>query len=147
MVRTLTSKWLTFKAQGHSNVRATHRTTLEITKESYLTPRGDCIIGVSSEYGVADLPEWFKKAAQKEDSIIVMIICSDNICDSVIGRGHPKLSFDDPLRIVVRRSSYIDSKTIMIRANKSARDLRRDLIRKLHSGEELIVYLTVLNTP
>jgi len=147
MVKTITSKWLIFKAYGHSNVRATHKTTLEITKEDYLTPRGDCIIGISSEYGAKDLPKWFKKAAQHEDSTIVMIICSGDICDSVTGKGHPKLTFEDPLRLVVRRSRYIDSKTLMINANKSARDLRRDLIEKLKRREELLIYLTVLDAP
>ncbi|RLF17024.1 MAG: DUF371 domain-containing protein, partial [Thermoprotei archaeon] len=31
-------------AWGHPNIRALHRSTMEITKEPYVTPRGDCII-------------------------------------------------------------------------------------------------------
>jgi len=29
---------------GHENIRSNHKKTIEITKESHLTPRGDCIV-------------------------------------------------------------------------------------------------------
>jgi hypothetical protein len=31
---------ITIHARGHENVRATHATTIEVTKEEHLTPRG-----------------------------------------------------------------------------------------------------------
>ena len=34
----------TLEAYGHRNIRATHRSTFELTKDDYLTHRGDCII-------------------------------------------------------------------------------------------------------
>ena len=34
----------TFKAFGHINVLADHKTTLEITKDSHITKNGNCII-------------------------------------------------------------------------------------------------------
>ena len=49
-------RWFVFEAWGHVNVRATHRSTFEVTREPSLTPRGDCIVGVSSEVGAAGLP-------------------------------------------------------------------------------------------
>lgn len=142
----MASRWIRFKAVGHRNVKGTHRTTLEITRESYLTPRGDCIIGVSSEASLRDLPEWFKQAAKKPDTIIIMVLCSRGICDSIVGKGHHDLSFDDPTRIVVRKSNYVDAKTLMVKANKSAKDVRRDLIEELKDEAILNVYLTVLDT-
>jgi hypothetical protein len=33
---------------GHENIRSNHQKTIEITKESHLTPSGDCIIGVNA---------------------------------------------------------------------------------------------------
>ena len=36
-------------ARGHPNIRATHKTTLEVTKEKELSPRGDCIIGICAD--------------------------------------------------------------------------------------------------
>ena len=46
---------------GHENIRSNHQKTIEITKESHLTPRGDCIVGVNAKYSCADLPEELKK--------------------------------------------------------------------------------------
>ncbi|HIP75502.1 MAG TPA: DUF371 domain-containing protein, partial [Thermococcus paralvinellae] len=36
---------------GHENIKATHKSTLEITKEDFLTPRGDCIICIKADKG------------------------------------------------------------------------------------------------
>ena len=42
-------------AKGHKNILATNRNTVEITRESHLSKRGDCIIAVASNKGVGDL--------------------------------------------------------------------------------------------
>ena len=47
-------------AFGHKNVRATHRTTLEITKDEELSVRGDCIVAVAADKGFFDLKPKFK---------------------------------------------------------------------------------------
>ena len=39
---------------GHENIRSNHQKTIEITKESHLTPRGDCIVGVNAKYSCSD---------------------------------------------------------------------------------------------
>ena len=144
MAGTIESRWFVFEAQGHVNVRARHKTTLEVTREDYLTPRGDCIVGVSSEVGAAGLPDWIRRAVRDPESIVVMVLCAGGVCDSVTGHGDPGLTLDDPDRIVVRRSSYVDGKTLMVRASKAARDLRRDLVEALQTGARLRVAVTVL---
>ncbi|MEM2023054.1 MAG: DUF371 domain-containing protein [Archaeoglobaceae archaeon] len=63
----------TIFARGHKNLRATHRTTLEVTKESYLTPRGNCIVGVKASSSARDLPEWLKKEIKSDK----MFFCGD----------------------------------------------------------------------
>ena len=45
---------------GHENIRSNHKKTIEITKESHLTPRGDCIVGVNANSSCSDLPEKLK---------------------------------------------------------------------------------------
>ena len=45
---------------GHENIRSNHKKTIEITKESHLTTRGDCIIGVRANSSCADLPDALK---------------------------------------------------------------------------------------
>lgn len=132
-----------FQASGHPNIRAKHRTTLEITKESHVTPRGDCIVGVNSEIAARDLPEWFKEEAKK-GSYILLVLCSNSICDSVIGTGTPSLSFSDDTKMVFRRSTYSGPETVMVKASKAAGDLRRDLVDSLVKGGTLEAYLILI---
>ncbi|MCE4599970.1 MAG: DUF371 domain-containing protein [Desulfurococcales archaeon] len=148
-MREIEGKWIVFTAWGHENVKALHKTTLELTRESHLTPRGDCIVGVRSELAVGDLPGWFKARARDPESIIVLVLCSarEEVCDSIVGSGHPGLSFEDGIRMIVRKSTYVDGRTLMVRASKSARDLRRDLVRALARGDRLEAYLTVIKKP
>ena len=138
------SRWIRFNAWGHHNVRATHRSTLEITRDEDLTPRGDCIIGVKSTLSTLSLPDWFKEYARRDDSIIVLVLCSGGYCDSIVGRGSRGLLLSDPTRIIVRRSSFIEPATLMINASKSAVDLDRRLVSSLRTGSMLEAYLTVI---
>lgn len=130
-----------FKARGHVNVRATHRSTFEVTVDDYLTPRGDCIIGISSELSPATLPEWLKEVIASDDSVVVVILCSGGVCDSVIGRGSSRMTLTDSRRMVFRKSSYVGPETVMVNASKAAVDLRRDLVSRLASGGDLTVIL------
>ena len=52
---------LTIPFTGHEQVLSLHEKTLEITKESNLTPQGDCIVGVNSGISCIDLPEKMKE--------------------------------------------------------------------------------------
>ncbi|MCX8196302.1 MAG: DUF371 domain-containing protein [Acidilobaceae archaeon] len=142
-MRLLELRAITFKARGHPNVRATHRSTLEITKEEHLTPKGDCIVGVSAELSPADLPRELKEAMAGE-ALIIAVLCVRNICDVVTGRGSPRLELSDERKMVFRKSSYVGPETVMIGADKAAKDLKRELIDLLSRGEELTVTLIVL---
>ncbi|KUO85763.1 MAG: hypothetical protein AT709_05205 [Caldivirga sp. MG_3] len=42
-------------ARGHVNVMATHRNTLEITRDDYVTKRGDCIVACCADKAALDL--------------------------------------------------------------------------------------------
>ena len=52
--------------RGHPMVRSLHPTTIEVTTESHLTEKGDCIIGVGATKGCLQLSEEVKEGAQKE---------------------------------------------------------------------------------
>ncbi|MCE4599595.1 MAG: DUF371 domain-containing protein [Desulfurococcales archaeon] len=145
IVEELVGRWVKFRAWGHYNVRAAHRSTIELTKEESLTPRGDCIIGVKSQLAAKDLPQWFKNSARQDNSIIIAVFCSNGICDGVVGRGSPNLIFEDETRMILRRSTYIEPATIMIKASKAAIDLRRDLVNLLSDSKMLDVFMTVIN--
>ncbi len=141
---TIEGKWFVFRAKGHKNIRSIHRTTFEITKDPYLTPRGDCIIGISSEASASDLPQWLKNSIRK-GAIVVILICVDNLCDSIVGYGDPRMTLSDAKRMIFRKSNYVEPATVMVRASKAAKDIDRGIINYLRSGKELKVAITTVD--
>ena len=132
-----------FKAYGHRNILATHKTTFEITKETEISYRGDCIIAVKSERACLDLSNELKKALRNDKSKIKIELRCGTLMDEVFASGCSKLYLTSPVSMVVRKSNFICERTLAIKADKSARDLSRELIRKLRSGEALNVKLTI----
>jgi hypothetical protein len=126
------------KARGHPNIRARHRTTLEVTKESSLTVRGDCIIGVSADKSPLEFSEEFKNCIRRDDAIIVAIIEASSLRDIILAQGSPHLILTSSTKTILRKSTYIEPSTIAIRANKAAGDLRRDLVEKLKDPLTLV---------
>jgi len=125
-------------AHGHENIRALHPSTMEITTSERLTPRGDCIIAVGADKAICDLSQEFKELARRMDATIIVRIIAGGIMEEVIGKGHPNLTFEDDESIVIRKSGYLCPRTLMIKANKAARDLRRDLVNLLRSKETIV---------
>lgn len=131
-------------ACGHENIRSTHKTTFEITKESTLTKRGDCVIAVGATKGAKDLSSEFKEAMKREDVHITVTIETGEIREVVKARGSPQLLFTHPTDMVVRKSNYICGRTIAIKANKVARDISRKLIEKIQTPcQKIKITLTV----
>jgi len=134
----------TVDANGHENIRSTHRITFEITKESTLTKRGDCVIAVGATKGAKDLSSEFKEAMKIEDVHVTVTIEAGEIQEVVKARGSPQLLFTHPTDMVVRKSNYICGRTIAIKANKAARDISRKLIEKIQNPDQKIkITLTV----
>lgn len=128
----------TIYARGHPNILATHKSTLEITKENYLTKRGDCVIGISANKSVADLNPVVKEIIKTPRSKITLILESEGIRDEVHGSGDPRLILSNPISMVVRKSSYISDRTLIIYSDKAAIDIRRDLINVLRDIRSLL---------
>ena len=125
-------------AYGHENIRSTHKTTLEVTKEKVLTKRGDCIIAVGSTKGSADLSPAFKEAMKREDARLTVVIEAGGTGEVVRAWGSPRLSFLHPADLVIRKSDYVCGRTVGIRADKAACDLSRNFIRKIQNKNERI---------
>ncbi|MGC8599494.1 MAG: DUF371 domain-containing protein [Nitrososphaeria archaeon] len=121
------------KFQGHPNVTARHKTTLEITKEPHLTLRGDCIIGVNSSASVYDLPDEIKNKIRKNGRID-FLISVENFSFSFFGYGHRDLSLSHPTDIVIRKSEFISERTLAIRSSAAAMDLPREIVAILRTG-------------
>ncbi len=125
-------------AQGHENVTGKHPTTLEITKDDYLTKQGDCIIGIAADRGPADFSDEFKNKLKNEKTKLEITIKCDGVSDKVIAYGHPKLTFRNPEEMVVRKSSFVCNRTLAINADKSANELSRELVKKLRGEKNKI---------
>jgi len=119
-------------ARGHPNIRATHRTTLEVTKEKEVTPRGDCIIGVNAEKAVSDLNEGLKFWLKSGGKIKIEIVLPDyDLKDELMAYGDPRLTFKHNADVVIRRSDFVCDRTLAVRSNKSARDISREIVELL----------------
>jgi len=121
----------TFYARGDPRITALHQTTLEVTREGVKSNYGDCIVATSSEVGLRELPEEFKRAARSEGAEMVLIIEAGGFVEKVRGTGHPYLTFTNESEMVVRKSRYVCGRTLMINSNKAAIDLDRKLVEQL----------------
>lgn len=112
---------------GHPNVRATHSRTIEITKASNLTPRGDCIIGVNASKACHDLPDALKRRLQ-EDSVVRISIVVDGKEYNLMASGSSSLILTDRHDIVIRKSSYVCPRTLAVRSNIACNNLPKDMV-------------------
>jgi hypothetical protein len=131
-------------AFGHANIQATHKSTLEITKEAELSRRGDCIIAVSADKAMVDLSSEFKENLHKENAKITMLIEAGDIVEVVNALGSSRLILAHPTDMVARKSNYICNRTLAIQADKAACDLSRKLVEKLKNPKQKVkITLTV----
>ncbi|NJE85039.1 DUF371 domain-containing protein [Thermococcus sp. CX2] len=124
------------RCRGHENVRATHKSTLEFTKEDYLTPKGDCILCIEADKGINDLSEEFK-AALKEGKRLLIRIKVGELVDEVLACGSPELILNHEYSMVIRKSTYVDGRTLAIKANKAAKDIDRRIVELLKNPETM----------
>ncbi len=116
---------------GHENIRSTHKKTIEITKESSLTPQGDCIIGVNASYSCSDLPQSLKEKLQNPKSIVHFSIKVADHEFIVKGRGHKNLTFTHTEDIVIRKSDFVCPITLAIKCDKTSNLLPREMVTLL----------------
>ena len=127
------------KAKGHENVLSLHKSTFEITKDKELSLSGDCIIGLDIDKSMEDFPEEFKEKLANDDTKVIVELKTPNASDTIEGYGHHDLTLSHPTDIVCRKSTFVCSRTLMIKSNKAAIDLNRDLIKDLANGESMEV--------
>jgi len=129
----------TIQASGHPKIRATHGTTLEITKHSHLTERGDCIAAVNASKSGRDLSPEFRDLVRNDKAVIKLTITVAGQSETVTGRGDERLTLDHLTDLVIRKSSYVCNRTLMVEADKSASNLGRDLVRALRDPQARII--------
>jgi hypothetical protein len=116
---------------GHENIRSNHKKTIEITKESDLTVRGDCIIGVNASSSCFDLPDSIKKKLQDPTSRVQFSIKVEKHEFIVEGTGHEDLTFTHEKDIVIRKSNFTSPRTLAVKCDKASDLLPRDMVTLL----------------
>lgn len=131
-------------AQGHENILATNKTTFEITKETHLTKRGDCIVAVNSDKAAADLSPEFKKALRNENAKLTITIETDGEKEVAHAFGSPQLSLTHLTDLVVRKSDFVCSRTLATRADKAAKDFSRNFVKKLQTPKQRVTITLIV---
>ena len=121
--------------RGHPLIQADHRTTFELTRDRSVTLRGDCIIGVEADKACSDLSPSLKRILATDGSSVRITIQVGGLDFVVNARGDASLTLADERCIVVRRSSYTCPRTLAIHADRSARDLPREIVALLRDPD------------
>lgn len=131
------------RAHGHEHVAATHESTFELTTDDWLTPAGDCIVGIEADCAPADFDPDFADACRDPDATITLTLETETAIQTVHAHGHPDLTFESDRSAVIRTSTYVDDRTVAIGADTAAADLDRDLVADLDGDGTLTCTLTV----
>ena len=136
------------RATGHENVTAEHASTFELTTDDWLTPAGDCIVGVEADRTPRDFSPEFREACRDADATIEATLVvepgDETFEETIAGRGDPDLSLLDDRSMVGRTSDYTDDeRTILVDGDGAAADLDRDLVAALADGADLTLRLEV----
>lgn len=136
-----------FKAKGHPNIRATHGSTLEVTAETDLTIRGDCIIGVQAAHSAQTLQVLLGSIIRKPECQIYTAFSAGGLTEEILGFGSSAITLGAKDSLVWRTSSYVDERTIAIKCDKAAKDLKRNLIRCLQNPATTLHVLMIASVP
>jgi len=122
---------------GHENIRSNHQKTIEITKESHLTPQGDCIVGVNAKSSCSDLPNELKNKLKNLDSKITFSIKVGDADFVFEGKGHPDLILTHTEDIVIRKSDFICPRTLAVKCDKASDLLPRSMVKQLQDPKTI----------
>ncbi len=124
-----------FTAWGHPNIKATHQTTLMLTRDADCTARGDCIIGVKADFNLNQLQELVKKAGKLVMAITVKQ--GRKVLQERVEAAANTL-FSDSNEIVLRKTDFPSPRTLGIRADKAAFELGREMVGAMRNPTQKI---------
>ncbi|MBL7054243.1 DUF371 domain-containing protein [Candidatus Woesearchaeota archaeon] len=128
-----------FKAYGHPNITAKHKTTLEFTKDKNLSLRGDCIIGVNADFFLIQLKKFIKSLKNNKIEIIIGLKDKVNnkiIKEEIVAEINPE--FNSDREMVIRKSDFRDERTFGVRADKGAWELCKEFTEILRNSSQEI---------
>ena len=129
---------------GHSNVQSLHSRTIEITKDTELTLRGDCIIGVNANKSCKDLSDKIKEKIKKNNSYTEIELIVEPFNFLIKGSGHNELLLTNSKDIVLRKSKFICDRTLSIKCDYSSLEIPREIVNALkYSSKKGIMLIRV----
>jgi len=129
-----------FSAFGHPNILAAHKTTLEFTKDEDVTSKGNCIIGVKSDFALEKIKDFIKNCKNRKIAIIIKAASKNAISSEKINAEiNPNFNHDKEL--VIRKTDFVSERTLGIKANKAAFELEKGLIDYLKERNSKITVI------
>jgi 16S rRNA (cytidine1402-2'-O)-methyltransferase len=116
---------VSFVAHGHPRISGSHTKTVELTRDTEVTGRATCVVGVRSEH---DDDELMKLRGDVE-----VTLGAGGITDSFTATISPFFLGDDAL--VFRRGPGLRGRTLAYDASKAATEIDRDLVRAMGAGD------------
>lgn len=117
-----------FIAYGHENVLGKHKTTIEFTKDDFLSKQGDCILGIKLD----NVPVAMKGRVK-------LILKIGDLIDEIEFIANE--NFNHSNEFVIRKSDFLDERTFGIKADKAACDIKREIIKELKKGKKIEVFI------
>ncbi|MEM5783269.1 MAG: DUF371 domain-containing protein [Candidatus Aenigmatarchaeota archaeon] len=128
-------------AKGNEDIVAMDPQKIIITKSNVAFD--DSVIGTNADKSANDLSNEIKEALKSRKKIHVVIRAGD-VEDEIIAFGSFDIKASDKQNIVLTKTDFIDSATIGVKSNKSARQLSRELVKQLRIPDNLIeIYLRI----
>ena len=118
--------------------------TIEITKESHLTPQGDCIVGVNATSSCADLPEDLKNKLKDPNIMVTFSISVGPHEFTINGMGHPDLILTHSDDIVIRKSNFICPRTLAVKCDKASDLLPRKMVSLLQNPKTIGTFTIIV---
>jgi hypothetical protein len=122
-------------AWGSEKIVANDTTKFGITKSSEVE---NFTIGIKANKCADELSNEMKNVLKQAKKIEITIEAGGEK-DKISAFGSPALRISDKEKIIVRKDDKIDSATIAILADKSASELKRELVEKLKNPKNKIL--------
>jgi hypothetical protein len=113
-----------FNIFGHPKITSKHKTTIEFTKDNYVTKSGDCIVGIKADFNLEKLKQFTRKKKKIEINIKI-----NELNEEITALSNP--GFNHKSEIVIRKSNFVCKRTFAVKADKASGDIDRGIINQL----------------
>jgi hypothetical protein len=82
-----------------------------------------------------DFSGTFKDLIRRDSSRVMLSLEVCGLKEEIMGNGDHRLTLTSEEEIVCRKSNFICERTLMVKANKAAKDIDRRIIEALRDGQ------------